>query len=304
MRRFSLLPFWLLSLLFLLTGRAEPIRVATYNLENYVEANTRSREAKSPHSKARVQEFIQQLDPDILAVEEIGGEAALRSLQASLHARGLVFRDYEHVNGFDTNVTVGVLSKWPITGRQSRANEGYLLQGRRLRLTRGIVDIEIETPGKRKLIVIAAHLKSKRQSSVADEEDMRFQEGIRVRQVVEDRLARDPEAALVVLGDFNDTKDSRSVRSVIGKGRLALVDIRPAESSGDSQSQLSGKPEPRVVTWTHYYAKEDSYERIDYILASPALARQLDRSNTRVLTSPDWGDASDHRPILATFDVK
>ncbi len=304
MRRFSFVPSWTVLLLLSLTGLAEQIRVATYNLENYVETSTRSREAKSPASKARVQEFIKQLDPDILAVEEIGGESALRSLQAALKDQGLVFRDLEHVGGFDTNVTIGVLSKWPITARQSHANESYLLQGRRLRLTRGIVDIEIETPGKRKLVVIAAHLKSKRQSSVADEEDMRFQEGLRVRQIVEDRLARDPEAALVVLGDFNDTKDSRSVRSVIGKGRTALVDTRPAESVGEVTLKALGKEELRVITWTHYYAKEDAYERIDFILASPALARFLDRANTRVLAVPDWGEASDHRPILATFDVK
>jgi endonuclease/exonuclease/phosphatase family metal-dependent hydrolase len=304
MRRFSFVPVWLVSLLFSLTGLAEQIRVATYNLENYVDTATRSREAKSDASKAKVHELLKRLDPDILAVEEIGGETALQHLQSSLKREGLVYPEYEHVTGFDTNVTIGVLSRWPIVTRRSHANESYLLQGRRLRLTRGIIDVEVETPGKHKLRVLAAHLKSKRQSSVADEEDMRTQEGLRLRQLVEEHLSRDSQAALAVLGDLNDTKDSLTVRTVIGRGKAALVDVRPAEPLGDVTIRAVGKAESRVVTWTHYYAKEDSYERIDFILVSPALAKFLDRSNTYVLAVPDWGEASDHRPILATFDVK
>jgi endonuclease/exonuclease/phosphatase family metal-dependent hydrolase len=42
---------------------------------------------------------------------------------------------------------------------------------------------------------------------------------------------------------------------------------------------------------------------VDYILLSHAMARHLDPAETRVLALPDWGLASDHRPLVATFTL-
>jgi exonuclease III len=48
---------------------------------------------------------------------------------------------------------------------------------------------------------------------------------------------------------------------------------------------------------------EDTYARIDYILASPAMARRVVRAQTYIPALANWGLASDHRPVLATFTV-
>ncbi len=122
-----------------------------------------------------------------------------------------------------------------------------------------------------------------------------------LREIIADRLKASPEANLLVLGDFNDTKDSSSVRTLIGRGRLALVDTRPSERNGDDHPNPNPRFEPRQVAWTHYYGKEDTYSRIDYILLSPGLAREWDQRQTYVLALPNWGTASDHRPIVAGF---
>jgi len=45
------------------------------------------------------------------------------------------------------------------------------------------------------------------------------------------------------------------------------------------------------------------FPRIDYILLSPGMARAWVTNETYVLTIANWGVASDHRPIVATFET-
>ena len=57
------------------------------------------------------------------------------------------------------------------------------------------------------------------------------------------------------------------------------------------------------VTWTEFYGKEYVYTRMDYLMLSPALARDWVKTETYIPTIPNWGVGSDHRPIVATFEV-
>ncbi len=279
----------------------ETFRVATYNLENYIEAPVGTRPAKSAASKSKIRESIRSMSPDVLAVQEIGGMSALCELASSLKAEGLDYPHSELVTGHDTNVFVAVLSRFPITARRPHTNENFLLQGRRFQSSRGFAEVDIQVNPRYSFTLIAAHLKSRRLTPSADEADIREQEAILLREKIDARLAGHPDANLVVVGDLNDTKDTRSVRAVMGRGRSALVDARPAERNGDSEPSPNPRFEPRTITWTHYFGKEDSYERIDYILMSRGMAREWDAGGTWVAALPNWGTGSDHRPVVATF---
>jgi len=107
-----------------------------------------------------------------------------------------------------------------------------------------------------------------------------------------------------VLGDLNDTYNTKAIKEVIGRGKNGLVDTRPAERNGDNlPNPTNPRYKPRDVTWTHYYGVEDTYSRIDYILLSHGMAREWVTNETYVLTIPNWGLGSDHRPIVATFEA-
>jgi endonuclease/exonuclease/phosphatase family metal-dependent hydrolase len=135
----------------------------------------------------------------------------------------------------------------------------------------------------------------------ADEAEQRLEEAKILRGIIDARLTNNPNAKLIVLGDFNDVQDSDAVKAVIGHGRFKLTDTRPAERNGDNSAGKDSRFQPRNVTWTEYYGKEDTYSRVDYILLSPAMARDWLANETYVLALPNWGIGSDHRPIVAAF---
>jgi len=283
---------------------AETFRVATYNVENYLDAPTESRShVKSPAARAKVRESLRALRPDVVALQEVGGESALRELQTSLKTDGLDLPYSELVHGYDTNIHVAVLSRFPITARRPHTTESFLLSGRRIHVSRGFAEVDIRVNARCSFTLLNAHLKSRRPVAVADEAEERLEEAKVLRGIIDADLAANPDANLIVLGDFNDAKDSAPLKEILGRGKLRLVDTRPAERNGDAAPSVNPRYEPRRVAWTAYYGVEDSYSRVDYILLSANLAREWLPEETYVLALPDWGVASDHRPLVATFQA-
>lgn len=279
----------------------ETFRVATYNVENYLDVTTGTRKAKSAAAKAQIRESIRALKPEVLALQEMGGTNALLELRATLKSEGLDYPHWEQVTGFDTNIHVAVLSQYPFSARRAHTNESYLLQGRRLRISRGFVELDVRVNPRYTFTLLAAHLKSKRPVPEADQAEMREQEALLLRKIIDSRLLANPTVNLIVLGDFNDTYDSKPVKIIKGRWRSGLTDTRPTERNGVHQSSRAPHPVPRNIAWTYHYAKQDTYERIDYIFLSHGMAREWQPDGTFIFTSPDWGVGSDHRPIVATF---
>jgi len=281
---------------------AETFRVATYNVENYLDQPTKTRHVKSSEAKAKVRENILALKPDVLALQEMGNLSALQELRSSLKNDGLDFPYWEHITGYDTNVHLAILSKYPFISSHPHTNDDFLLNGRRFRVSRGFAEADIQVSTNYSFTLITAHLKSKRPIPQADEAEMRLEEAKILREKIESRLSANPRLNLIVLGDLNDSKDAASTKEIIGRGKYKLVDTRPAERNGDPSGDHTS--EQRNITWTHFFAKEDLYSRLDYILVSPAMSREWLPNETYILTAPNWGIASDHRPLVATFEAR
>lgn len=299
--------FWICFGFFVLGTRdcvvfADTIRVATYNLENYLDRPTESRtHVKSDEAKAKIRESIKAVNPDVVALEEVGDTDALLELRASLQTNNEYFPYWEHVQAFDTNIHIAVLSKLPIVARRSHTNDFFLLDGRRMQVKRGFAEVDIQAATNFTFTLIAAHLKSRLVTADADEAEERLGEARVLRGIIDARLAREPDAKLVILGDFNDSRDSAVMREIIGRGKRKLFDTRPAERNGDTTPSQPPYYEPRNVAWTYFYGKEDTYSRIDYILVSPALKGNWLANETHIPAITNWGVASDHRPLVAGF---
>ena len=302
---------------------AETFRVATYNVENYLDDTADRCCVKSAASKAKVRECIRALHPDVLALQEMGSVAALMELRAALKAEGLVFPHWEHVTGSDANTHLVILSRFPFSARCSHTDDSFELSGQRFRVRRGFVEVDVHVNPGCQFTLLAAHLKSKNVVPDGDAAALRLEEAKLLRSKIDARLAAIAEAKLIVLGDFNDTEDSATLRTIRGTGAGELFDPRPGEGGSGASARLkpgvSGQenhPHPhahRLVSgpesdgpaqeaaWTASWEEMDRYERIDYLLMSQALRADWVAAESHVLAMPDWRIASDHRPVVAAF---
>src|ERR1700721_3155117 len=108
---------------------AETFRIATYNVENYLDQASGTRPAKPEPAKAKVCESILALKPDVLALQEMGNTNILMALQYSLKTNGLDLPYWEHITGYDTNIHVAILSRFPIVSRHPHTNDPFLING-------------------------------------------------------------------------------------------------------------------------------------------------------------------------------
>ena len=276
-------------------------RVVTYNLEGYLLSPVSGWKTKSDPSRAKLREALISLRPDVLALQEVGGREALTQIQRELKDSGIDLPYAELAAGHDRVIQVALLSRFPISGSHSATNESFLLHGRRHFTSRGILDVELAVESGYTLNVLVAHLKSRRQTGNEDQAAVRLEEAKLLREIIDRHLEQTPNNLLIVAGDFNDSKNSAPLKTLVSRGGNRLVDLHPAERTLGGVANPT--PNEREITWTHYYGVEDSYTRIDYILCTPGMARQWLRDQSYVLAFPGWGEASDHRPVAAVFDT-
>ena len=96
---------------------AEALRVATYNLRNYLitdrvtESGWRPNYPKPEVEKAAIRKAIIEVDPDVILLQELGPEAFVKELQADLALEGLDYTFAYVGEGNDPVRHLGVLSK-------------------------------------------------------------------------------------------------------------------------------------------------------------------------------------------------
>src|SRR5262245_1107974 len=98
---------WLLVSARLIAGT---LTVATYNLEFYVDAPALGTPPKSVEGRSLIRESIRRMNPDLLALQEVGSTNALVELVTSLRAEKMDFPFAEYVKGPDTNLHLAFLS--------------------------------------------------------------------------------------------------------------------------------------------------------------------------------------------------
>jgi endonuclease/exonuclease/phosphatase family metal-dependent hydrolase len=151
--------------------------------------------------------------------------------------------------------------------------------------------VKLHPVDQRTLSVFIVHFKSKR---TVDDDDpqsakWRLAEALAVRRIVEQRLAEDPDAWIAVVGDFNDTPESRPIKAL----------TEPVDDRGVLVDLIGRETDTPPVT----YLRSPYRSQIDYIMVTPGLAACYVAGSARVINQPNMMQASDHTPIVASFDL-
>jgi endonuclease/exonuclease/phosphatase family metal-dependent hydrolase len=270
------------------------LRFIAYNVENwltmdrYVDDKLKRDKPKPDSEKQAVVKLLINHKPDVIGVCEIGTAADLAEIRESLKAAGLDLPHTHYVGGTDPVRHLGLLSRFPILSTAKPAETEFSLNGTTFGINRGILDATVGVHGK-PYRFIGVHLKSKRVIDEADQEEMRVHEARLLRRHVDAIFKDDPQARLIVYGDFNDTRPTRAFKTITG-----------SYNSPDYLTALPAK-DSRGHAWTHHWAPHDIYSRIDFITVSRPLRQELDFKASHLIDDAEWDQASDHRPVLAIF---
>lgn len=275
--------------------QGERITFCSYNLRNWLTMD-RSEEGtfqeqrlkpKPDAEKARAVQILAAIHPDILGVCEIGDADDLADLQQRLKDAGLDLPHTEMAHGGDETRRLALLSRLPITARNSQTTLTYQLGPRTLPHQRGILDATVQITPTFALRCLGVHLKSKREVPDADQAQMRRNEARLLRQHIDSIFAQDPDAALLAYGDFNEQRNEPAIYDIIGSprtGPTAMQDVLLRDANGE--------------VWTHFWDAADLYSRLDYCFTSRLLRPHIDLRASFIYSARDMLKASDHRPLV------
>ena len=265
--------------------RAGTLRVASINSFNYLSTNRRTDDgvykrhwAKPRSEREALRRLILAVNPDVLAVQEIGGAKQLDQLAQDLEGAGVgaAFPHRVVLSGRDAHRRVALLSRLPF-------REIFRFPEKDA-MSRGLLGAEVAAPGTAPVRVFTLHLKSKITRDESDPECAaeRLAEARRARAV----LLRVGGNACVLLGDFNDEPESAPVRVFSEGGFMRRLDSR--DSAG--------------ARWTYSNSRYGYRSVFDHVFLSPALRGEghvADEALSRV-RSPIGGvvSASDHRMVF------
>lgn len=277
--------------------RPEKVRIATYNVRNYliedrrVEGRWRPQYPKPEVEKKAVWAVLEAAHPDIIVFQEMGSGPFLAELQTDLRSRGLEY-SYSHVvEAVDEKRHVALLSRYPFEISEGVRPLDFSYFGERIGVKRGLLEARFEF-GDTAFILFGVHLKSRYTDNREDPDSSkrRSSEARTLRNYIREQFPPEEDPRYLVVGDFNDTRRSSTLNYFLSVSDTVLTEAVPATDS-------------RGETWTYFYDSDDVYSRIDFFLASPALFPRVAGGAGGIIDIEESLVASDHRLVWIDLAV-
>jgi endonuclease/exonuclease/phosphatase family metal-dependent hydrolase len=301
------------------------LTIATWNLENLFLPGSDSGppdQATYDRKLRSLAELIDRIDPDVLAVQEVGDEQAFEDLLSRLAGE---WQARLSPDADDRGIRVGFLSKLAFEDLERirafpAGTDPVRLEDDGTTTTQmGRGALRVRVAG---IDLITAHLKSKLLTFAGRfqprDEDQRaryagYALGLRAQEAI--TLRHHATALLkegrtvVVLGDLNDEPQAATTQILLGPpGSEFKTGGFDTPDKGDAQRLWNLAPMlPEGRAFSRIFSGRR--ELIDHILVSHPLAQALQAVDTGTTDLPSISgprpasDGSDHAPVFARFDL-
>jgi len=280
------------------TGIAPPLAadefsVLSYSLDRYgYHDRTGDGQAVDPkpeEEQTAIISVIRDANPDILAVQEIGGPHVFDAFREKLAEAGLHYDFAELMQRDDAELNIALFSRYPITATVFHLDDEYGMGDERVPVARGFLEADISINPNYQFRLLIAHLKSKAYHPLGQTE-MRRNEARLLSNHIRRSLDEQPRLNLLVVGNMNDHAATAPLRWLTGPNETHLVDLRLSDEYGE--------------IWTWFDAEHEQYLRYDYMLASRHMIPEWVAEKSRVIRHPKGALASDRRALLAVFRAR
>ena len=261
------------------------VRVCIWNVHCYLDTYRmkNGRRIKSPKpedEKMELVRIIKSINPDVLGIEEIGGEPYTREFIELLSKNGINY-PYYAVSDVSTEFPqCAILSKIKFEKTNHLAESLFDYFAEKTRSPRGLLVADFDTNGK-KWRFGSIHLKSKFGAKARDKENnlMRQKEAEAISADISKYIKKG--GLIIIGGDFNEEPGDGAIKILKGAGFELLPQIG---SDGTAFSYL--------------WDKKNERRQFDFFLVSPPMkARAKDATVLPVIKS-----ASDHAPVYTDLD--
>lgn len=267
-----------------------PLTIANWNVRNFYNdvfddpvAQFEDTDNQWDAHRADVGNVLGALDADIVVLSEVEHADVVNELN-DMELAGA----YEHIAVIDGNdprgIDVGVMSKIPLDEVISHKDDSFKKEGTQAPnyiYSRDALELHLTFNG-RPMVIFAVHYKAKEM----DNPDKRLAEAQHTRALADAITAAAPNTAIMIAGDFNDLPASPPYQATVGT----------TETYGNAAELV-----PMGDRWTFDFM--NMLELVDHQFSNPLLNGMLNASSVMILHGPEVEAASDHSPVIATYNV-
>ncbi|MDA0659200.1 MAG: endonuclease/exonuclease/phosphatase family protein [Planctomycetota bacterium] len=269
------------------------VRVATFNVKNLFDAvddpytDDETTPTKPRAELEKIARTMRAVDADVWALQEVEDRRYLERFVAAF----LPDLDYSQVVLMEGNdgrgIDVAVLSRLPVGPVVSHRHQPFPgVKGRPQRFSRDVLRVTLEPKERLPFEMWVVHLKSNADGR-EHAEPIRTAEVVALRQIYQTQLTVDPQARILLCGDFNDTVESAS--------------LQPLRHGSDAPRTLfTDVPLADRIT----YSREPYRSMIDFIFAAPGMEPSFVKGSYQIHPLEEADSGSDHRPVSAEFRLQ